>query len=287
MKEQLQKYLQCRLDQCVLNDRDVVCPKIERKKELSSKRNAEIVKVIGKGWIKKTVEHGDHTEVLYQTQLTYLVKQLDLFYIEEEIESRIATFAEKKLVDDREVDVVYEENHDAIDVYQDERVSYPYTYDRQKAVQYAERWWNSYNPAYKQFEVDCTNYISQCLHAGGAPMRGYPNRGRGWWMMHNNWSYSWSVANSLRLYLTHSTVGLKAKEVYSPDELLLGDVICYDFQGDGRYDHNTIVTGKDAYGMPLVNAHTTNSRLRYWSYEDSSAYTPNIQYKFFSIVDHP
>jgi hypothetical protein len=287
MKEQLQKYLQCRLDQCVLNDRDVVCPKIERKKELASKRNAEIVKVIGKGWIKKTVEHGDHTEVLYQTQLTYLVKQLDLFYIEEEIESRIATFAEKKLVDDREVDVVYEENHDAIDVYQDERVSYPYTYDRQKAVQYAERWWNSYNPAYKQFEVDCTNYISQCLHAGGAPMRGYPNRGRGWWMMHNNWSYSWSVANSLRLYLTHSTVGLKAKEVYSPDELLLGDVICYDFQGDGRYDHNTIVTGKDAYGMPLVNAHTTNSRLRYWSYEDSSAYTPNIQYKFFSIVDHP
>jgi hypothetical protein len=287
MKEQLQKYLQCRLDQCVLNDRDVVCPKIERKKELASKRNAEIVKVIGKGWIKKTVEHGDHTEVLYQTQLTYLVKQLDLFYIEEEIESRIATFAEKKLVDDREVDVVYEENHDAIDVYQDERVSYPYTYNRQKAVQYAERWWNSYNPAYKQFEVDCTNYISQCLHAGGAPMRGYPNRGRGWWMMHNNWSYSWSVANSLRLYLTHSTVGLKAKEVYSPDELLLGDVICYDFQGDGRYDHNTIVTGKDAYGMPLVNAHTTNSRLRYWSYEDSSAYTPNIQYKFFSIVDHP
>ncbi|MGG3739511.1 amidase domain-containing protein [Aeribacillus pallidus] len=287
MKEQLQKYLQCRLDQCVLNDRDVVCPKIERKKELASKRNAEIVKVIGKGWIKKTVEHGDHTEVLYQTQLTYLVKQLDLFYIEEEIESRIATFAEKKLVDDREVDVVYEENHDAIDVFSDERVSYPYTYDRQKAVQYAERWWNSYNPAYKQFEVDCTNYISQCLHAGGAPMRGYPNRGRGWWMMHNNWSYSWSVANSLRLYLTHSTVGLKAKEVYSPDELLLGDVICYDFQGDGRYDHNTIVTGKDAYGMPLVNAHTTNSRLRYWSYEDSSAYTPNIQYKFFSIVDHP
>ena len=39
------------------------------------------------------------------------------------------------------------------------------------------------------------------------------------------------------------------------------------------------------YGMPLVNAHTYNSRMRYWAYEDSSAYTPNIKYKFFTIVD--
>ena len=52
-------------------------------------------------------------------------------------------------------------------------------YNRLKAVQYAERWWNDHNPTFKKFDVDCTNYISQCLHAGGAPMRGYPNRGKG------------------------------------------------------------------------------------------------------------
>ena len=57
-----------------------------------------------------------------------------------------------------------------------------YQYNRRKAVQYAERWWNDYNPAYKKFEVDCTNYVSQCLHQGGAQMRGYPNRVNGWWM---------------------------------------------------------------------------------------------------------
>jgi hypothetical protein len=45
------------------------------------------------------------------------------------------------------------------------------------------------------------------------------------------------------------------------------------------------VTGKDASGMPLVNAHTYNSRMRYWAYEDSTAYTPNIKYKFLSITD--
>ena len=79
-------------------------------------------------------------------------------------------------------------------------------------------------------------------------------------------------------------MGLRGKEVQDPRELILGDVICYDF-GDGRINHFTIVTGKDAFGMPLVNAHTTNSRLRYWAYEDSSAYTKNIKYKFFTIVD--
>lgn len=116
-------------------------------------------------------------------------------------------------------------------------------------------------------------------------MRGYPNRGKGWWMRSGNWSYSWTVANSMRWYLPSSNSGLRAEEVSSPDQLLIGDVICYDFQGDGRFDHTTIVTGKDASGMPLVNAHTYNSRMRYWAYEDSTAYTPNIKYKFLTITD--
>jgi hypothetical protein len=104
-------------------------------------------------------------------------------------------------------------------------------------------------------------------------------------MRNNNWSYSWSVANAMRWHLSGSKSGLTAKEVERPEDLLLGDVICYDFQGDGRFDHTTIVVAKDKDGMPLVNAHTQNSRMRYWAYEDSTAYTPNIKYKFFSIVD--
>jgi hypothetical protein len=209
--------------------------------------------------------------------------------LEEETEERLAKFYKGALVMDEEriPNEEYEPQPEtAAPVFQEEgpeRLSYQY--NRLKAVQYAERWWNSYNPAYKKFENDCTNFISQCLHVGGAPMRGYPNRGNGWWLQQANWSYSWAVANSLRLYLALSKAGLRSKEVSSPDQLLLGDVICYDFEGDGRYNHNTIVTGKDAYGMPLVNAHTYNSRMRYWAYEDSSAYTPNIKYKLFTILD--
>ncbi|MCZ4150937.1 hypothetical protein BZG21_41870, partial [Escherichia coli] len=43
-------------------------------------------------------------------------------------------------------------------------------YRRDLAVAYADQWWNSINPAYEEFEVDCTNYVSQCLFAGGAPI---------------------------------------------------------------------------------------------------------------------
>ena len=289
MREQLQEHLEKRVQQCVTHkykSSTHTCPKIEQKKEGLSKRSGEIVKANGIGKIV-SVDHknADKSVVQYHVHLKYLIKHKGMFFMEEEIEERLAEFYKGILIEDHEKNP-YENRKQESDIRPeieetDERIEYHY--DRLKAVQYAERWWNSYNPAYKTFEVDCTNYISQCLHAGGAPMRGYPNRGGGWWMMNNNWSYSWSVANALRWYLPGSKIGLRAKEVSSPQELLLGDVICYDFQGDGRFDHTTIVTGKDADGMPLVNAHTTNSRMRYWAYEDSTAYTPNIKYKFLMI----
>ncbi len=156
-------------------------------------------------------------------------------------------------------------------------------YDRLEAVRYADKWWNSYNPAYPRFAVDCTNYISQCLRAGGAPIRGMPSRLKGWWYAQNQWSLSWSVAHSFYWYLQESQEGLCGNKLNSERELSLGDVICYDFQGDGRWDHTTIVVGKDASGNPYVNAHTDNSQFRYWEYKDSAAWTPNINYAFFQI----
>lgn len=45
-------------------------------------------------------------------------------------------------------------------------------YNREKAVAYAHRWAYGFNPAYGNFTDmggDCTNFLSQCLHAGGLP----------------------------------------------------------------------------------------------------------------------
>ncbi|MBM7715142.1 amidase domain-containing protein [Siminovitchia sp. FSL H7-0308] len=261
--------------------------KVNQKLQSLANRKCEIVKVDAVGQVKEKTSEQGMDYLLYHFHFKYMIKQGGYFYIEEEVEKRKAAFYNDRICEDGEVPVEFRAETLNMDEgwKREESERIPYYYDRLEAVRYAERWWNDYNPAYIKFEVDCTNYVSQCLHAGGAPMRGYPNRSNGWWYRNRNWSFSWSVANALKTYLQHSRTGLRAKEVHDPLELQLGDVICYDFQGDGRFDHNTIVTGKDATGMPLVNAHTYNSRMRYWAYEDSSAYTPNIQYKMFTIVD--
>ncbi|WP_157721687.1 amidase domain-containing protein [Tumebacillus avium] len=157
-------------------------------------------------------------------------------------------------------------------------------YDRVRAFKYAELWWNGFNPAYAKMEGnDCTNYISQVVHAGGMPQIHSGSRSNGWWYRGKNWSFSWTVAHSFKLALPRL---LHAQEVADPRQLKVGDIICYDWDGDGRWQHNTVVVDFDAYGRPLVNAHTIASHRRYWDYRDSYAYTARTKYAFYHIPDN-
>ncbi|MBL0386182.1 amidase domain-containing protein [Tumebacillus sp. ITR2] len=158
-------------------------------------------------------------------------------------------------------------------------------YDRVRAYRYAELWWNRFNPVFKQMkDSDCTNFVSQVLYAGGVPLVRGSSRSNGWWydIGSHNWSYSWAVANSLKLALTRL---LHAQEVGDPRQLKIGDVICYDWDGDGRWQHNTVVVGFDGAGQPLVDAHTVASHMRFWTYRDSYAWTAKTKYAFFHIPD--
>ncbi|AKF92746.1 amidase domain-containing protein [Brevibacillus laterosporus] len=161
-----------------------------------------------------------------------------------------------------------------------------YRYNREAAVTYANTYWETPNPAYPYFQDDCTNFISQCLHAGGIPMIFTNSRAKGWWYRHRKegWSFSWAIANGLESLLAKGGAPFYAQQRETPQELELGDIICYDFTGDGRWDHNTIVVAKDEQGFPLVNAHTFNAQYRYWEYLDSTAYTPAIKYRFFHVM---
>ncbi|WP_127588905.1 amidase domain-containing protein [Paenibacillus koleovorans] len=166
----------------------------------------------------------------------------------------------------------------------------PIYYNRTKAQEYANTWWNSANPSFVSLEVDCTNFVSQCLFAGGAPMNYTGKRETGWWYQGHSkeregWSFSWAVAHSLCMHLTTSRSGLRADIMEHASQLTIGDVICYDWDGNGRFQHNTFVTAIDAAGMPLVNAHTVDSKHRYWDYKDSYAWTPNTKYRFCHIHD--
>lgn len=158
-------------------------------------------------------------------------------------------------------------------------------YDRVRAVRYADAWWDGTNPRYPRFSDDCTNFVSQCLFAGGLPMWGEPDRTAGWWFQFGPkpvWSYSWSTAHALYLVLT-SAFG--ARVVSDPADLRIGDVIFYDWNGEGTYHHSTIVTDFDAMGEPLVNAHTIDSYHRPWLYTDSPAWTPRTRYAWVHLPD--
>ncbi|WP_430787957.1 amidase domain-containing protein [Virgibacillus flavescens] len=257
-----------------------------RKKEICKKRDATIVRIQGEGNLYQELRQSNRQQVYYNLHLKMFVKQSNTFYLEEQYIPYQFHLKNNAIRNHTKLSFMEAEDTygtENLKIFEQIPEESRFSYDRLAAVKYANRWWNSYNPSYRKFDVDCTNYISQCLFAGGAPMRGAPNRNNGWWYNASSWSFSWAVAHSLRWYLSGSTSGLKGKEMGSAAELIPGDVICYDFEGDGRWNHNTIVVAKDANGEPLVNAHTTNSKNRYWSYEDSTAWTPNIAYKFFRI----
>lgn len=256
----------------------------KRKSNLCKEREAKIIRISGTGHIYHHLRYDQKNYYHYLLHLSFLIKQKDFIYMEEQVIPFQFRLKKGEVIDHNEISKQsLVKNIPSLSLNLKRQQTRLNLYNRHAAVQYAERWWNGYNPNFKKFSVDCTNYISQCLLAGGAPMHDAPVRDKGWWYEGENWSFSWTVAHSLRWYLSGSTTGLQGKEVSTAQELMPGDVICYDFEGDGRWDHNTIVVAKDVNDMPLVNAHTDNSRHRYWSYVDSTAWTPNIEYKFFQI----
>lgn len=264
-------------------------PVWQRKQRLFQERDAEIVKATAHVSFIRQLNTAMYQDVDYLIHFQYLIRQRHTFYVEEEQIERRLQIENGHITKDIRIEPVTESvqfETQEREVTKGKGQYIPYTYNRLEAVKYAERWWDGRNPAYRNFQDNCTNFISQCLYAGDTPMRGYPNIRNGWWQQNNQWSWSWAVAHSFHWYLSGATVGLRAKQVEKPEDLLLGDIIVYDFENDGRWNHTTIVVAKDANGMPLVNAHSANSRRRYWSYEDSSKYTPQMKYKFFHILDN-
>lgn len=148
-------------------------------------------------------------------------------------------------------------------------------YNRMDAVKYALTYALHPNPYYRYFLVegnlggDCSNFISQCLYAGGAPMDfGSP---RPWWYkkgpggMSDTWSISWAVAHSLYWCLKVrnelNIPGLQGEEVPDAGLLQLGDVIQYE-NYNGMIYHSGIVTSFSYEGgkkEPLISHHTYNA----------------------------
>lgn len=150
-------------------------------------------------------------------------------------------------------------------------------YNRESAVQYALTYALDPNPNFRYFPVhgdgggDCSNFISQCLKAGGAPFAYGKDP---WWYNRNNtsntnahtWSISWAVAHSLYWTLKirgqNNMKGLRSREVESIDMLDLGDIIQYE-NFNGMIYHSAMITAfteQDGNRLPLISQHTYNAK---------------------------
>ncbi len=153
------------------------------------------------------------------------------------------------------------------------------TYDRQAAVRYALQHYNRPNPDFANMDTmgaggDCTNFTSQCLLAGSMRMD-YRRTGQEseWWYRrignepwdddHNDWwSCTWSLAENQWHYLV-ANQGRTADLLANPSlaRLLdLGDLVFYDYQGQGRFTHGAIVTAKSRNRIPYVTYRTLRPR---------------------------
>lgn len=100
-------------------------------------------------------------------------------------------------------------------------------YNRTLAVDYAKKWALSHNPNYFYFDGiggDCTNFVSQCLLAGGGVMNF--DKYHGWFYVNQAVrSPSWASVNYLRRFLSDKTLKGPLAEIKAVEKLEIGDII--------------------------------------------------------------
>jgi Putative amidase domain len=155
-------------------------------------------------------------------------------------------------------------------------------YSGAAAAAYADTYWQSYNQAWPSFANsggDCTNFVSQALLAGGITMRlSPPNSGDAAWYMvktKHRWTYAapWVNAQDNSIFALQHLPGVTQVATYyavGPGQLVAdnatqGDIVLYDFNNDGVYDHESIVVANDGTSWDLVDAHTNNRYHAYWT----------------------
>lgn len=131
--------------------------------------------------------------------------------------------------------------------------------NRTLAVQYARKWAKSTNPKFPRYGNDCTNFVSQCMLAGGWKMVGDKNffsrkKNTEWWYgesLLTTASYTWGGAQNFSRFVAVSNRG---KIVTDSTVLDLADVVQLK-DGSGHVYHTMIVTGKKNSDL-LLSYHT-------------------------------
>lgn len=136
-------------------------------------------------------------------------------------------------------------------------------YDRQEALDYAERWYQTdlitvhditihrYNPMYHFYSHgDCANFVSQCLCAGGfvetrkwhSDWLGY-DRTETWSIVFDQYEYfsESDYCSELFSFEGSAIVNGNLPQIIAEHNIQPGDLLYMDWEGDGTPNHATMV----------------------------------------------
>lgn len=134
-------------------------------------------------------------------------------------------------------------------------------YNRDAAVEYANTWAYSRNPAYYDFSQiggNCTNFASQCIYAGSGVMNYTPIYG--WYYIDvNDRAPAWTGVNELFRFLTTNRGPGPQGELVPLSRIEKGDVIQLRFNSGEKFDHTPVVTDAGD-GTPDTILLAANSR---------------------------
>lgn len=138
------------------------------------------------------------------------------------------------------------------------------------AINYAKKYATSPNPAYRYFNgADCTNFVSQILNNGGIKQVSSTSKTSGWWYQSsNNYSYSWTVANTFSKYMGRTRYNVTWNTFKS--KLVKGSFIGKDNTDDGDLNHMAFITDiKSDKSQVQIAQHTDN----YLKWSNSTGWT--------------
>ncbi len=155
-------------------------------------------------------------------------------------------------------------------------------YSPDKAAAYADKWVakdgngkvtaGKYNPAYMNMNSiggDCTNYVSQCIYAGGMAMNN-----TWFYKSPSNFSGEWSTSRRHYPYMSSRGKGIKNPKAA---DIWKGCPVYYQSEGNANISHTTICVGNDASGVPVINSHNNDYYHVRWNYWKSGTTYYTVQ----------
>lgn len=156
-------------------------------------------------------------------------------------------------------------------------------YNRAKAVEYAHKWAFARNPRYYNFTGiggDCTNFVSQCLLAGGAPMN-YQKTFGWYYNSASDRAPAWSGVQYFYNFLIKNK-GVGPRAVTIPlQQIEIGDVIQLSFDAHS-FTHTLLAVQTGYPATPanvLIATHSDDS-----DYRPLNTYTLAKTYRCLKIM---